>query len=124
MRKFLFTLFLFLASCNYTVRNSIAINERCVYVVDYNKYLCLDSNLDSNLTYFYIDKNRFEKKNSKFSGLSSFDMVVVDENPTILSNDIYSIKVKWFNDSIPCIGDTVVIICKEDILSESVLVKS
>ena len=125
MKKFIIVLILFLSGCYYTTYPTQIVNDRCVYIEGYDKYLCIDNLIDSTQTYFFIDKNRYENPKSKFMGLSSHQMVVVDNKDLIiLSNESNSLKVKWFNDISPCVGDTLIVICKEIMLSNSVLVIS
>lgn len=126
MRKLLIllSLFIFTSSCNYTPKKVSIKTDYCLLVEDYNKTICLDYPSDTLKEFIFIDKNRYESDEEKFKGLSTYIMMVVDIEGDLVtfSNTSNSIKVKFRDNDIPVIQDMYYIICKEDQLSESVLV--
>ena len=119
----LLSLFIFTSSCNYTPKKVSISTDYCLIVEDYNKTICLDYPSDTLYNFIFVDKNRYEIEDDKFKGLSTYIMMVVniDDDIVTFSNISNSIEVKFKSD-IPKIQDMYYVICKENQLSESVLV--
>lgn len=118
----------FFISCNYNIKETHYLGDNCIVVEDYNKILCLDAIIDPNIKYIFIDRNKFQREESKFVELIVYTMMVVDIEKNginiwvTLSNSTHSIKVLF--DESPKIEDIYNVICREKNLSPSVLLKS
>ena len=129
MRKLVFILLLFLTACNYNAKKTITLSDECLVIDKYDKILCLDEKIDCNYKYIFLDKNRFESEDIKFTNLYVFDFTVVDleingvNKWVTFSNEKYSIRLIW-DYGLPMIGEEYRIICKESQLKDSKLVKT
>jgi hypothetical protein len=129
MKNFVLILMIFLASCNFSAKKTLKLSDSCLVVDTYDKVLCLEQPTDELYEYVFLDKNRLEKEDIKFSDLQVYDFIVVDleingiNTWVTFSNEKHSIVVKWSYD-VPKIGDKYKIICKESHLKESKLVKT
>lgn len=115
--------------CNYKPKSVTQITGHCFAIPDYKKTVCLEQEFDSLYPVLYIDKNRYEMRDRKFSKLKMYVMMVVeiDGNSVVFSNIDYSIKVKFDNlINNDCnqikIQDMYYVIVKRIYLSDSVVV--
>jgi hypothetical protein len=85
--------------CVFNSKKVTQITDHCFIISDYNKTLCLEVAFDSLYPVIYVDKNKFEMRNNKFTNLKMYVMMVVeiDEESVVFSNVNYSIKVEFEN---------------------------